>query len=573
MATAPEVLAALEAVELGTRARDVESETLDFKTVSRSVEDTLRDLAEAASCFANARGGVIVVGVADRPGGRDAFVGCELDPVRVKRRIFELTDPRLTVLVDEVGRAGKRLLVLTVPSGPDVHAVGGRSTERIGTSCEPMSSTRIAALVSERRGDDWSAEDSERPVDDVDPAAVAVARRMVARTRGRGATRKSVLDLLRTLGLVTERRTLTRAGALLFGSGGAAVAYVHRRTPAGALVVNERLEAPLLPGLERVFDLVSARLDRTSVNLPNGQQLQLADLPEAAVREAIINAVMHRDYRRPGVVQVEHTATRLAVTSPGGFVSGVTVNNVLTTSSRLRNPDLAAAVRALGLAETAGGGVDRMYAEMTRLGHQPPTFTVDAESVRVTLLGGAPNAALARFVATLPAEEADDADTMLTLLTLLSRRTVNAVTMAPLFQKLEPEAHEVLQRLSSDAVRLLEPTRESAQLRRPTYRLREHVVAALGPTLAYRRRAPDEYDRKVIGMVREAGEVNARMVRLMFDLDTPGATRVLVDLVDRGILVKTSTATRGPSVTYGPGPVFPAAPRRRRTAARQEGRT
>ncbi|MGI8874003.1 MAG: ATP-binding protein [Egibacteraceae bacterium] len=86
------------------------------------------------------------------------------------------------------------------------------------------------------------------------------------------------------------------------------------------------------------------------MNLPGGQQLQLADLPEAAVREAIVNGVMHRDYRRRGAVHVDHTATRLVVTSPGPFVSGVTVDNVLTTSSRSRNAALSAAIRMLGLA-------------------------------------------------------------------------------------------------------------------------------------------------------------------------------------------------------------------------------
>jgi ATP-dependent DNA helicase RecG len=260
---------------------------------------------------------------------------------------------------------------------------------------------------------------------------------------------------------------------------------------------------------------------------------------------------------------VEHTATRLVVTSPGPFVTGVTVNNVLTTSPRSRNPLLAGAIRMLGLAETAGAGVDRMCAEMARLGHQPPAFTADADRVRVTLLGGAPNTFVARFAATLLVEESEDADTMLTLLTLLGRRTVTAAVMAPLLQKPEAEAQAVLDRLSSEAVRLLERTRESAQRRRPVYRLREHAVAALGPAVTYRRRTPDEYDRKVIGVVQEAGEVNARVVRLLLDLDAAPASRVLADLVERGILVKTSQAQRGPTVAYGPGPAFPESPRAR----------
>jgi len=574
MPLSADVQAALDAIASGAAARTLETDTLDFKTQGRSIPDTLKDLAEAAACFANARGGTIVVGIADAQPGPTAFVGCSLDQALTQRRIFELTDPRLTVAVDLVRRAGRDLLVVTVPASPDVHAVGGRSTERIGATCEPMSNSRIATLVAERRGDDWSAQDSDLSLAPLDPVAMGLARSMLERSsdpQRRAYARENDADLLRILGLVTSRGTLVNAGALLFtGRLGQAehLAYVHRRTPAGELLVNEHLSTPLLPSIQRTFDLIEARLDRTPVNLPGGQQLQLADLPEAAVREAVINAVMHRDYRRLGAVQVEHTATRLVVTSPGPFVSGVTVNNVLTTSSRSRNPLLSGAVRTLGLAETAGTGVDRMYAEMARIGHQPPSFIADLGQVRVTLLGGAPNTYVARFVATLPRDEAEDADTMLTLLTLLTRRTLTLELMAPFLQKPEAEVLAVLDRLASEPVGLLERTRESTRRARPVYRLREHVVAALGPALAYRRRTADEYDRKIIGLVREAGEVNARMVKLMLDLDAAPASRVLGDLVERGILVKTSQAQRGPGVTYGPGPAFPKQ-KRRRGEARQ----
>lgn len=129
------------------------------------------------------------------------------------------------------------------------------------------------------------------------------------------------------------------------------------------------MNGPLLGAVVRVLELIDARVDRTPVNFPGGQQQQLADLPDPAVREAVVNAVMHRDYRLPGEVHVEHAPTRLAVTSPGPFVSGVTTQNVLTTSPRARNAMLANAVRTLGLAEAAGVGVDRMYAAMARIGH------------------------------------------------------------------------------------------------------------------------------------------------------------------------------------------------------------
>jgi hypothetical protein len=112
-------------------------------------------------------------------------------------------------------------------------------------------------------------------------------------------------------------------------------------------------------------------------------------------------------------------------------------------------------------------------------------------------------------------------------------------------------------------VRLLEPTRETANRARPNYRLRAHVLSALGPAVTYNRRTTDDYDRKIIGVVGETGEVNGRVVKLMLDLDASSASRLLAELVQREILVKTSKAQRGPGVTYGAGPAFPLRPRQR----------
>lgn len=553
--------AEIEAVLAGRPARELESAVLDFKTVGRSREDTLADLAESAACFANSSGGHIVVGVADAGQGPSAFVGSDLDEIRTQRRIYELTVPGLIVTVTTESVAGARLTVIAVPRSPDVHQVRGRSTERVGTSCEPMTAQRIAAVLSERRGEDWSAGDSEVTPDRVMGRAEEELRnrlRTAPDAERQAWAGLSQLDLIRRLGLLTASGTLTWAGAvLLVGRHGAELDYTHRRTRSGQLTTNERMAGPALVSVSRVLELVEARTDRTPIHLPNGQQLFVADLPDIAVREAVVNAVMHREYRVAAPVQIEHSDTRLAVTSPGDFVLGVTPQNILTTSSRTRNPSLANAVRALGLAEAAGVGVDRMYAAMTAVGHRPPVFSTDGVRVTATLHGGAPNAQLTRFVASMPADRREDPDTLLVLITLLQSRTVTAARLGPLLQKDADEVETTLRHLAADDPGLLERTRGSATHRTGTYRLRGPVVAALGPAVTYHQRAGDETDRKVIDIVRETGQVNGRLVRSLLDVDAATASRILAALVGRGVLAKTSQAQRGPSVTYGPGSAFP----------------
>lgn len=407
-----EVTDALAAIVEGAPANTLETDVLEFKTVGRSRDDALSDLADAAACFANAHGGFVVVGVRDSPGGPTALEGVDLDVALVRQQVFERTSPGLTVTVEEVYVSDVRLLVLGVPEGATLHSVRGRYPERVG--------------------------------------------------------------------------------------------------------------------------------------------------PEDAVREAIVNAMMHRDYRDTARVVVEHAATRLAVTSPGPFVRGVTTKNVLTTASRSRNPRLAEAIRKLGLAETAGTGVDRMYAAMASIGHELPRFDADEATVRVVLAGGAPNEYLARFVAKLPREVAEDADSMIILLRLLTDRTVDAQGLSGLLQKPAVEIRTVLDRMSAEPLSIIEPTRQTRAYTMPRFRLQESAAAALGPAVQYRVHRLDSAETKVVELVREAGQINAKMVRILLDTDTPTTSRLLKTLSDRGWLVKTSTATRGPSVTCGPGPELPA---------------
>ncbi len=556
------VEAAIEAVSGGTRAADVESVTLEFKRVKDSFEDSARDLAEAVACFANARGGAVVVGVDDKQSGREAFVGCGFEAERLRRRIWELTNPSVTVMARTVRAGETDLVVLVVPEGLEVHSVGGRASHRVGKSCEPMSATEQARLIDERRGVDWSAEPSGRTAADVSPIALAAARQML-RThpdpQRQAYSGLSDADLLRTLGVTTGEGSLVRAGDLLFcdGPGPDLVVYQHRRTAGGEPADIQRFGRPLLLGFQRVLELIAARIDRTPISLPSGQQVHLADLPEGPVREALANAVAHRDWRLPDPISVEHAPTRLVVDSPGPLVSGVTVENILAHPSKPRNRLLTEVIRKLGLAEQAGVGIDRMYRDMIRSGHQPPQIT-ESDYVRVALSGGAPNKALARYVATLPEIVADDVDAMLVLFTLLSQRTVTASGLELVLQKPADEAAAVLRSLAVDDVAMLEPTRQSARRRHPTYRFRDHALKELGTAVTYHRRTGDEIDRKVVATVNELGQITNGVVQALFDVKVERASRILSDLVERSILVKTSPHQRGPRVTYGPGPKFPA---------------
>ena len=102
---------------------------------------------------------------------------------------------------------------------------------------------------------------------------------------------------------------------------------------------------------------VNQRGNAIPIILRDGQQIDIRDFPELAVREALVNALAHRDYRLDGAVSIEHSPQLFTIQSPGPLVAGVSVKNILTHASKPRNPVLAGVAHQLGLAERSGRGV------------------------------------------------------------------------------------------------------------------------------------------------------------------------------------------------------------------------
>lgn len=554
---------ALERILAGANADEVEGPELEFKQESDRIRDTERILAEAALCFANAQGGTIVVGVHDRRRGREALIGCSLDPVEVQARIYQLTTPALLVAADAIDFDGCRLIVLRVPRSPEIHSDRqGRARRRIGASCQTLTPPEQAILREDRRGTDWSALRSSHGGAALDRVALASARERLARgdRESRPAPSLSDEDLTRLLGVVDGDGHLTRAGEVLLCSSPLneeQVIYQYKPTPGGEPSLVERLGGPLLVVLGRLTDLIWARRNTTPVNLPDGTQIEVADFPEGAVREAIVNALLHREFRFRSPIYVEHSPSTFVVQSPGPLVAGITVSNILTHPSKPRNPCLFAAARRLRIAEETGRGVDRMFRDLLRAGYGVPEFSQSVDSTRVTLVSGAPRTQVVRFVEQLPSQERDDVDTLLTLFTMLSSQEITAEQLAPIVQKSPSEARAVLRRLSDDPPAILEATRDSARMKSPRYRLRSAALGALGRAVAYHRPGLDDLDRKVIAHLEEYGHITNKTVQNLLDVDMIRARDLIRGMRDRGLLVKVSKHQRGPGVRYGAGPKYP----------------
>lgn len=576
-----DITAVIARLTSGTPASELETSTLEFKQQDDSAKRTLEVLADAVVCLANSEGGRVVLGITDRPRttGSIAGVSAELSAEIVVRGIFDRTHPSLSVPVEELIYDGKRLLVLTVPRGATFYAnARGTATRRVERECRPFPPDQQKQALASRGLLDWSAEPSGSSESAVSPEELARLRRLLLSA---GKDDVAALDdgrLLRDLRLVAPGGGLTRAGLLLVGLEEAVLtaaptygyAYQYRPSPGGEAVAHFRAAKPVLAAIAWLLEAVEARRTVHPISIAGGVQLQLHDYPTRAIRELIVNAMVHRDYEMEGAVEVEHSPERLTVSSPGGLVFGVTPDNILTHPSTPRNRLLLEVVTSLQVAERTGQGVDRVYREMLRAGKQPPRYVDDGARVQVTLPGGTGNDTFARYVtAELDAVLATDIEVLLALDHLRDHKTATAEMLAPRIQRSPAEAQSTLERMAHAG--LAEPSRRTARLPFPTYSLAPGALSGLGRSVTYHRRSADGVDQKVVDHVAEYGFVTNQTLRRLFDMGIYPVRDLLRDLQARQILIKLDDKTAGPGVRYGPGAEFPGRSRRPRRRGRGHG--
>jgi len=144
------------------------------------------------------------------------------------------------------------------------------------------------------------------------------------------------------------------------------------------------IEGPLVRVMERAWSLVWEEM-RVEAVVTGLKREELPEYPRFAVREALVNALCHRDYRLKGRrVEIRMYEDRLEVISPGGLPGYITLDN-LVEEHFSRNPRLVAGIFEWGYIEELGLGIDRMIEEMLQFGHPTPEFKATPYSFTVKL--------------------------------------------------------------------------------------------------------------------------------------------------------------------------------------------
>jgi ATP-dependent DNA helicase RecG len=353
-------------------------------------------LAETLVAFANANGGTLLIGIDARSRKPRGLSDPEATLDRVLEAALAADPPLIVPLPQVIDMEGLPVLLASVPAGlPHVYSYRGKYLVREGRRNRPLPPRALRRLMMERGAVSFEAlvPDGAR-VEDLDWEKAG--RYLAALER---LSEVPAEEALLRRGCMVEAETGLRptyAGLLLFGR------EPQRWVPSAEILVvryggttmddrfvKEQIRGTLAEQIRRAEAFVTSNM-RRGVRLIGLERVEETEYPPPAVREAIVNAVAHRDYQiRGDEIRVLLFADRIEFYSPGRLPGHVTVDN-LVHERYSRNEILVQVLSDMGFIERLGYGIDRMIGLMAEAGLPAPRFEERAAGFQVTLVGQGP---------------------------------------------------------------------------------------------------------------------------------------------------------------------------------------
>jgi ATP-dependent DNA helicase RecG len=359
-------------------------------------EPEIELLAETLVALANSDGGAILIGV-DETGQATGQV-YEDEVEEALRASVQECRPPVEVRWHQAATEEGLAFAIVVARSPELHSLAdGRVLVRAGTENRPLSGGEIRQLAATKSTGDFEAElapGARRADFDDEVIAEFVAK---WEERQRREWTRPVDDLLLEVGALDKEGRPTVTGVLLFAhnpqaflpqSGLTFVKFVgtlpRSETGQPGYGRREEIGGPLARIIQRTWEVVGEEM-RIGAVVTGLERQERTEYPVAAVREALVNAVAHRDYRLGGRrIEVRMFSDRMEIISPGGLPGFITVDNIVEEHFS-RNPRVVSGLYRWGYIEELGLGVDLMIEEMVRAGHPPPKFKDTPYSFTVTL--------------------------------------------------------------------------------------------------------------------------------------------------------------------------------------------
>jgi ATP-dependent DNA helicase RecG len=381
-------------------------------------KDRRKCILSYVTALANEGGGYLIFGVHDKYPHQIVGSTQHINATgKLEQEIYAAKAIR--VEISELFEDDKRVLIIKIPSRPPgkVFKFEDVALMRVGEELLPMSDEQYLKIVQEQEPDFSATICEGLLLEDLDEQAIINMKVAYAEKQNNSLfLTQNIKQCLIDLHLIKEEK-LTYASLILLGKKNSirkylpqAVISLEYRNNTGQITFDDRhiFDEPYFITIEALWN---------SINLRNGkvpvQQgpfiFDISFFNQEVIREAVNNAVAHRDYRKASEVVIKQYAQAMNIISPGGFPIGVTLNNLLTVSSTPRNRLLTDVLAKTGVVERSGQGIDKIYYQSIAEAKGMPDYSYsDDFQVELRLSAIVKDKAFALFIKQLQKDRKDD---------------------------------------------------------------------------------------------------------------------------------------------------------------------
>lgn len=364
-----------------------EDDRNEFK--EKWTDKALEDIA----AFSNSEGGTVWIGVGDD----GEVVGCNVSQKEIERITSKIRDSLANAKfkIKPCRQRERDILQISVEKAQWLVDYKGRYLERVMSTNRTMQKSERDRRLLQQSGQTWDAILSEIGTEGVDEDQVDRFQALALKA-GRIPEPSNRQRILQSMSLVRDER-LTNAGVLLFTKNpqsifpGTEIQIAQFKDD--VVLDSVRISGPIMKQLESALaflrQVVGIRfeIDAQEASVQGFQRKEIWPYPINALREAILNAIAHRDYTISANIQIEVLDDRLIIWNPGRLPDGLNPDRLYQKHSSLpRNPLLASALFRVGLIEAWGTGTVRIVEMFRKQGLPKPIFEEMDNGFRVVLL-------------------------------------------------------------------------------------------------------------------------------------------------------------------------------------------
>ena len=322
--------------------------------------------------LANEKGGYLVLGIKDAYSheicGSKAFEGRE---GQLEQDVYR--DLGIRIQIEVLFEETKRVLVIQIPSRPVGKPLYFNDVPlmRVGDGLSRMSDEMYLSIIQEQEPD-FSAKICEGlTISDIDENAIDTLKEKYARKQNNPSfNTQSKEQVLTDLDLMIDGK-LTNAALIIICK----KEIIHKFLPQAKIIIEYRrsetaiefdnrteIQEPLFVAIDKIWNYINQPASNPAFKLKQGPYIY--DVPyfnEDIIREAVLNAIVHRDYTITSEIVIKQYPNKIVITNPGGFPRGVNLDNILTINSTPRSRLLADILLKTGLVERSGQGVDKLF--------------------------------------------------------------------------------------------------------------------------------------------------------------------------------------------------------------------